>query len=277
MSQCACCNTEHTREEYPDLHWRTPIPRILHHVWLTDNPTTPLLDACYQSFVDMHPNWSRVMHKGPDVFDHPFFKSARFSRDDLHFAYDLFGKIPGCRGTPWGARSDLVRLAALYVYGGFYVDYDLFCIKPLDDFKNDDLVLANCIDDPMFVSELLIGCHPLDPRIEGILKTFLLCDVRNGMVTPRLTCWAHIYGWPTFPAEYFCPHNPRTRLGTMTKPLPDEIKYARTENTHAIHCWKEQEYDIEKLQSLQAEKPVWVSDLKKEENPREQLPELVLP
>lgn len=238
MQRCFCCGGEHPPQPSPEFEWPAPIPKILHHVWLTDAVPSELLNACRQSYLDAHPGWTAIYHRGAAVFDHPTLGKIR---GKLYGAYALFGGLRGgaLAHTPWGAQADLLRLAALYVYGGFYVDHDLFCLRPLDDFRRDDLVLVNCQDEPLHVTEALIGCHPMDPRMMSILETFMGCDIRSDSVCPRLTCWAHSYNWKTYPAEYFCPH-----------PRASKDLYRVTDNTHAIHCWKQNTYDLDRLRAL---------------------------
>lgn len=39
-------------------------------------------------------------------------------------------------------RTDILRVMLVYLYGGFYLDMDIFCLRPLDDLLNEELVLG---------------------------------------------------------------------------------------------------------------------------------------
>lgn len=237
--RCAACRQEHVPEPMEPMKWDAPIPAILHHLWLTDAAPTPLLAACRDSYLRRHPKWTAIIHRRPEaVFDHPEFAEIR---GPLWSFYRLCGTLttgPFVE-APWAAQADLLRLAALYLWGGFYVDFDMYCLKPLDRFRGDDLVLVNCHDSPRMVTEAVIGCHPHDIRIWSVLREFIQCEVLGGVVTPRLTCWSNMFGWPSYPADYFSPH-----------PRQSSDLYRVTDNTHGIHCWKQHSYDPKKLESL---------------------------
>ncbi len=235
--KCFCCNQEHERKPSPAFRWMGPIPALLHHVWLSHDLPSPFLKACRDSFIDKHPRWSRILHREPhSIFSHPALAD---DRELLNDAWERFGKL-GKESTPWGPRSDLLRLAAIFIHGGFYVDHDLFCLRRLDAFRLDDLVLCNWQDEPLAVTEIVIGARAGDPRILNILQEFCRCEVKGNMVNPRLTCFVHCYGWKTYPSRYFCPH-----------PRSSDDLYRTTPDTHAVHCWKEHEYDLDCLRQLQ--------------------------
>lgn len=234
---CSCCNREHPYEPSEPMVWDRPIPPVLHHIWLTDAIPSSLLSACRESFLKHHPKWSTVLHKTPEaIFDHPALSSIQIR---LRSFYSFCGTLTEGphKAAPWAAQADVLRLAALYVMGGFYVDYDMYCKRPLDVFRDDDLFLVNCCDEPKMVTEAVMGCRTGDPRIYSVLSEFLDCRPLNGVVTPRLTCWVNQFGWKSYPSECFCPH-----------PRGSKDVYRMTENTHGIHCWKQNDYDARKLE-----------------------------
>ena len=224
------------------MRWDHPIPAIIHQIWLTEETPNELLAACRQSYLDKHPKWTNVLHKSPDaVFDDPDLSDIRLDLISFFDRCDGLAKTGTgpYRDAPWSSKADALRLAALYVFGGFYVDYDMFCIRPLDRFRADDLVLVNNFDDPPSVTEIVIGAHARDPRIKAILAEFLKCQAKGGVVTPRLTCWARQLSLFSYPTEYFCPRRRHAR-----------DVYRVTPNTHGIHCFRQNTYDVERLRKL---------------------------
>lgn len=39
-------------------------------------------------------------------------------------------------------RADIFRLIVVYLYGGFYMDLDMLCLRNMDDLCNNRLVLG---------------------------------------------------------------------------------------------------------------------------------------
>ena len=92
------------RAEPPSRTARTDaIPRILHRVVPEHSPE--VAEQWWSRFGDLHPGWRRMTHRDPlDPADWPI-TSPHWDKVDS------------------GAQlADLVRLEALYRWGGFYVD-----------------------------------------------------------------------------------------------------------------------------------------------------------
>ena len=107
----------------------TDIPKKIHQVWLGPKSFPVAAHKDRSTFRDAHPDWSyhlwceefipglvelykTYFHEGENISD----VSAVVTNKKLNPAY----------------RSDIVRLIAIYVYGGLYVDTDFACIKPFD-------------------------------------------------------------------------------------------------------------------------------------------------
>lgn len=90
------------------------IPRIIHHVWLGSKPLPERFARWRDELIAMHPGWefwlwddAKVAKLNcPQLFHHSTVKSS---------------------------HSNMVRMEAVYRFGGVYVDCDFEPVKPLDD------------------------------------------------------------------------------------------------------------------------------------------------
>lgn len=134
------------------------IPQIIHQVWF--NPPVPpqythYLNECKK----LHPNWEFK------VWDSESIK-------ELGIDWNVFDQI---RGYP--ARADVVRMAAMYKYGGIYRDMDTKCLRPLDELAHmyETFFSSNiALLDPEFHIEInssLSGSKAENPMIKRILET----------------------------------------------------------------------------------------------------------
>ena len=96
-----------------------PIPRILHQSSKTR--TIPKeLEACQNQLIQLHPHW-----------EYRFYDDAE-CRNIVERHFPSF--IPVYDGYPSHIqRADCFRVIAVYGLGGFYLDLDMACFRPLDD------------------------------------------------------------------------------------------------------------------------------------------------
>jgi mannosyltransferase OCH1-like enzyme len=104
------------------------IPKIIH---LTCGPGK--LPEVYQKCLDqlrkLHPDWAIVVHN--DSESRAVISKHMPALLNVYDAYSF--KIQ---------RADMFRIAVVYIFGGFYLDMDLFCRKPLDSLCLFQLVLG---------------------------------------------------------------------------------------------------------------------------------------
>lgn len=96
------------------------IPKKIHYVWLGHGEKNDHIKKCMQSWKELLPDWE-IKEWNEDNFDLDSFDFTRQSYDKKQYAF----------------TSDVVRLYALYVEGGVYLDTDVMLYKPLDEFLND--------------------------------------------------------------------------------------------------------------------------------------------
>ena len=95
------------------------IPKILHLMWIGPHPKpSKLIDTWY----NMNPDWEIMQ------WDEEKLKKETFVNQRL---------IDNC--PQYNGKKDIMSFEILKKYGGFFVDADSDCIRPLDDFllEND--------------------------------------------------------------------------------------------------------------------------------------------
>jgi len=91
------------------------IPKILHHVWLGPNSIPDNLKKCLNTCYVEHLSWKHMFWTDDNLPDITLFREE----------YNM--------DNNYARKSDIVRLVALYQYGGVYLDMDVEAIKPIDD------------------------------------------------------------------------------------------------------------------------------------------------
>jgi mannosyltransferase OCH1-like enzyme len=122
------------------------IPKIIHRS--VPRETTPLMDECWQSVLDNTPGWQHMTHY-----------------DDDNYSY--VGKyLPLCGKGAF--RADLIRLEALYKYGGIYLDSDIKLFKEIDSLLNHKVFVA--LENNEYLMNAVMGAEPNNPEIFKMLK-----------------------------------------------------------------------------------------------------------
>jgi hypothetical protein len=213
------------------------IPRSIHFIHLNDAPPEPLLQACINRARAAHPGWTFRMHTGPDgLFAHPALAAVR---GDLETLYDRVSRCT--RRSPYIYQADLIRLCALYAYGGFYLDTDIWVVRPLDRFLLDRFVVGYINDRPQ-VGEAVIGVPSRSPLIMSLITGWIANPPTGPGASMGMTTWAQDNRIPVYPTEVFVPHA-RDDDGSGL--------YYTTRNTHTIHLWhREFKYDLRRLRQI---------------------------
>lgn len=109
------------------------IPKIIHRV--VPRNTTRLMDHCWQS----------VLKNTPD-----FIHYTHYDDEEYSMVGDF---LPLCEKGAF--RADLIRLEALYKYGGIYLDSDIELYENLEELLNTDFFV--CKEDDHFIVNGVIG------------------------------------------------------------------------------------------------------------------------
>lgn len=124
------------------------IPQIIHQIFFQGEPAIPANYRHYHQTVHQHhPHWQQE-----------FWDEAR-ARKFMQDNYPWF--LPTFDAYPYKIqRFDAIRYFILHHYGGFYLDMDVECLKPLDDLLGDyELVLSKLVG----FSNAIMGSVPKHP------------------------------------------------------------------------------------------------------------------
>ena len=94
------------------------IPHIIHQTWDTYHVPATFV-PWIKSVVEKHPNWTYLFWTQDDVMC--YFRNMHRDAVDLYTSYG-----------PTIFKTDVMRYFLLYDFGGFYLDLDVECLKPLD-------------------------------------------------------------------------------------------------------------------------------------------------
>ena len=207
------------------------IPKIIHFCWMGGNEKPDDVKAYIKTWAEYLPEYEVVE-----------WNESNF---DLH--YNRYVK-EAYESRKWAFVSDVVRLYALYEYGGIYLDADVEICKPLDRFlahkafSSFQLPLEG-MTEPPFIPTGLMASEKGGQWVGELLaaykeRTFILPDGSLDLLTNPRPITQHTeetYGLvrndefqdldvvTLYPSEYFCAKNWKTKA------------LARTENTYAIH------------------------------------------
>lgn len=97
------------------------IPKIIHYVWVGDNPKSELVEKCIAS-------WKKYC---------PDYKIIEWNNESLKEINNIYvSEAFQCK--KWAFVSDYLRLYALNKFGGVYCDTDLELTQNIDEFLNND-------------------------------------------------------------------------------------------------------------------------------------------
>lgn len=200
------------------------IPKLIHHIWTGDERPGDLLEQCRDSFRRHHGSWRFRHWCDPDL-------------DRIQWPTDPPGvRVPYCNAE---------RLAILYDHGGWFVDHDLWCVRPLDDLCGGNWVcgeMVNPVVGGWTICDGIIGVEPGEPLILAALEATLkrLNPGGNmqefGQAVVRSRCRPQ-------PWRVFYPHH-------MREP---EHRYRCFPETRTVHLWlKHLDYDLARLRRMGA-------------------------
>lgn len=126
------------------------IPKILHRTVATISPT-PVMNYCWKSAIDHNPDWVHMSHEEP------------IDRSNWPITSHLWDK---CAHPAF--ISDLMRLEALWTYGGIYLDSDVLVVRPLDRFISHSPFA--CKANEQFIANGVMGAPPQHPAIMQLIE-----------------------------------------------------------------------------------------------------------
>lgn len=124
------------------------IPKIIHQIFFVGEAAVPENYRRYhQTVLKHHPNW-----------EHRFWDEAqchKFMEQNYSWFLPVYDSYPHKI-----QRCDAIRYFILHHYGGFYIDMDIECLKPIDDLLEDfEIVLSKLVG----FSNAIMGSIPGHP------------------------------------------------------------------------------------------------------------------
>jgi mannosyltransferase OCH1-like enzyme len=178
------------------------IPKQIHIIWVGDQTKRP--DNCISTWVARNPSWRVKVWGNEDLANHGWVNAA-------HIQQMAQRELNGV--------ADLMRWEILYNVGGFVVDADSICVRPLEDWLLDAEAFAcweNEIARPDLIAAGYVAASAGNPFFgQIILDLQRQSSVMNGMawetVGPlRLTQAFRAYrynGLTILPSHMFIPEH----------------------------------------------------------------------
>lgn len=106
------------------------IPKKIHFIFLAKNETMPeIFNYCFKRAKQLHPDWEINFYNEDDALQ---IVERHFPElETLYLSYPLNIQ-----------RADILRMLLVYLYGGFYLDLDIYCLKKLDPLLKFNVVLG---------------------------------------------------------------------------------------------------------------------------------------
>lgn len=105
------------------------IPQIIHLIFLSKKEKFPgIFRTCMDRIKEFHPKWEIKLYNEDDA--------QKIIKEYLPELLPIYNAYPH-----YVQKADLFRIILVYVYGGFYLDLDMICLKPLDELIQYKLVL----------------------------------------------------------------------------------------------------------------------------------------
>ena len=178
------------------------IPRKLHIVWVGDESKRP--DNCIQTWINKNPGWDIKVWGNRELADNAW-------RNAKHM--QTFAQRQELCGV-----ADLMRYEILYEHGGFAIDADSVCLKPLPSWLLDATEFCcweNEIKRPSLLANGYLASQASSPFIGQIIEDIYPDDISDrpawkatGPV--RLTSVWKTFEYPNltiYPSHYFIPEH----------------------------------------------------------------------
>lgn len=201
------------------------IPKIIHYAWFGKNKKNDLTMKCIESWKRAMPDYEYV-EWNEENFDLDLFEFTRKAYNEKKYAY----------------VTDVVRLYALYHFGGIYMDTDVEAIKAMDDllcfhgfsgFQSYDQIPTGTLASEkgnMWIKEQLEYYNTAEFDLEDVNKKLITnveiitnMSIKKHGLTLNNQLQELKYGMRIYPIDFFCAKDARTG------------KINITSNTYTIH------------------------------------------
>jgi mannosyltransferase OCH1-like enzyme len=198
------------------------IPKTIHYCWFGGNPYPKTVNKCISTWKLNLPDYElKLWDETNSPMTHPFVKQAY-------------------KEKKYAFVADYVRLWALFNEGGIYLDTDMYVIKSLNKFLNEDTFFGYETKKCDYISAGVIGAQLNNDFIHKLLQAYDLLNFENnklqnlkipGIITSTYSLYDNKKLIKLFPFEYFYPFPYEKRNDK------DEFINFKTDQTYAIHLW----------------------------------------
>lgn len=188
------------------------LPKIIHQCWYGDYNEAPTILIVKVGIE--HPNWAHRI----------------WNENNTHQLGLNINMLKADYGT-WGHVSNVVRLQAIYQWGGIYLDADFDILKPLDPLLEYDAWVPDKIGGHYCIAAF--GAIPRHPWVKWQLEQIYKNKAMSAGIMPEITDQSFfqpgsiLEGVIIIPTDYFYPYHWNAK--------PEDRK--PTDNTFAIHLW----------------------------------------
>jgi mannosyltransferase OCH1-like enzyme len=126
------------------------IPKIIHLLCKDKQMSSPNLIQVRM----LHPDWSICLYDDTDI--------QNIMKSEFPVFIDRFNSFQTSI-----QRIDIFRMFIVYLHGGFYLDMDVFLMKPLDDLLDNGIVFSE--EKTLTAYEMQLSHHKYDVRIANYM------------------------------------------------------------------------------------------------------------
>lgn len=193
------------------------IPKIIHYCWLGGNKKPPIVEKCIKSWRKHNPTYKLIE-----------WNEHTFDVNRFPYIYEAY------KQKKYAFVTDYVRLLALTLYGGLYMDCDVEVLKPLDKFLIHRAFTG--LETPKLWITATMGAEPEHPWIKYLLSyynkavftptpnTKTVTDMSKSWLKKQENGFVYLnHGVVIYPVEVFCPYD---HINFVPKP---------TANSYCIH------------------------------------------
>jgi mannosyltransferase OCH1-like enzyme len=168
--------------------WTSPIPKHIHLIWIGNKEPPDYLKLFLKSFIKHLPGFKIKIWRNKDLnrayfpITYDYIQNAKNKQDMTMYDYDEYRMydedMNTIRYSKWAQITDLMRLEAVYHWGGYYFDTTFEILKPLTNILNRHETFVGCNEYPFkhdgILSNSFFGATVHNPILKRMLKKNVL-------------------------------------------------------------------------------------------------------
>lgn len=186
------------------------IPKIIHQLWI--GPKKPPYNLM-RTWKVLNPTWEYIFWDEKKLSILKFLNQTKIDKMQ-----------------EWNGKCDMYRYEILYKFGGFFIDADSVCLKPLEDFLfeyENIAVYENEIVRGDLVACGFMGCHP---------KSCLMQDCIENLINIQSPAWWYV--GPAYFTHIIQQKNHSIKIHPSKLFIPNHYsKNGDLKEAYADHLW----------------------------------------